>query len=67
MGPNGATATCFATQPAVFSEQLRLGNDQLLLGSEHWTYLSVDTQDMCLAERQDVCLVETQDMCCVES
>jgi len=36
-------------------------------GSEHWAYLIVETQDMCLVESQDICLVETQDMCCVES
>ena len=38
----------------------------LCVGSEHWAYLIVETQDMCL-ESQDICLVETQDMCCVES
>ena len=36
-------------------------------GSEHWAYLTVETQDMCLVESQDICLVETQGMCCVES
>ena len=35
--------------------------------AEHWAYLTVETQDMCLVESQDICLVETQDMCCVES
>ena len=39
----------------------------LCVGSEHWAYLTVETQDMCLVESQDICLVETQDMCCVES
>ena len=39
----------------------------LCVGSEHWAYLIVETQDMCLVESQDICLVETQDMCCVES
>ena len=39
----------------------------LCVGCEHWAYLSVETQDMCLVESQDICLVETQDMCCVES
>ena len=35
--------------------------------AEHWAYLMVETQNMCLVESQDICLVETQDMCCVES
>ncbi len=39
----------------------------LCVGSEHWAYLTVETQDMCLAESQDIRLVGTQDMCCVES
>ena len=39
----------------------------LCVGSEHWAYLIVETQDMCLVESQDICLAETQDMCCVES
>ena len=39
----------------------------LCVGCEHWAYLSVETQDMCLVESQDICLVETQDMCCVGS
>ncbi len=39
----------------------------LCVGSEHWAYLIVETQDMCLVESQDVRLVETQDKCCVES
>ncbi len=39
----------------------------LCAGSEHWAYLTVETQDMCLVESQDIRLVETQDMCCVES
>ena len=39
----------------------------LCVGSEHWAYLIVETQDMCLVESQDIFLVETQDMCCVES
>ena len=39
----------------------------LCVGCEHWAYLSVEMQDMCLVESQDICRVETQDMCCVES
>ena len=39
----------------------------LCVGCEHWAYLSVEMQDMCLVESQDICFVETQDMCCVES
>ena len=39
----------------------------LCVGSEHWAYLIVETQNICLVEIQDICLVETQDMCCVES
>ena len=39
----------------------------LCVGCEHWAYLSVEMQDMCLVESQDICLVETQDMYCVES
>ena len=39
----------------------------LCVGYEHWAYLSVETQDMCLVESQDICLVEMQDMYCVES
>ena len=34
---------------------------------QHWAYLSVEMQDMCLVESQDICFVETQDMCCVET
>ena len=37
----------------------------LCVGCEHWAYLNVEMQDMCLVESQDICLVETQDMCCV--
>ena len=37
----------------------------LCVGCEHWAYLSVEMQDMCLVESQDICLVETQDECCV--
>ena len=33
----------------------------LCVGSEHWAYLTVETQDMCLVESQDICLVETQE------
>ena len=39
----------------------------LCVGCEHWAYLSVEMQDMCLVESQDICLVETQDMCCVKT
>ena len=39
----------------------------LCVGCEHWAYLSVEMQDMCLVESQDICLVETQDMCCVDN
>ena len=39
----------------------------LCVGCEHWAYLSVEVQDMCLVESQDICLIETQDTCCVES
>ena len=39
----------------------------LCVGCEHWAYLSVEMQDMCLVESQDICLVEAQDMCCVGS
>ena len=39
----------------------------LCVGSEHWAYLTVETQDLVLVESQDICLVETQDTCCVES
>ena len=37
----------------------------LCVGCEHWAYLNVEMQDMCLVESQDICLVETQDMCLV--
>ena len=36
-------------------------------GHEHWAYLSVETQGMCLVESEDICHVEVQDMCCLES
>ena len=39
----------------------------LCVGSEHWAYLIVETQDVCLVESQGICLFETQDMFCVES
>ena len=35
--------------------------------AEHWAYLAVETQDMCLAACQDIRLAATPDMCCVES
>ena len=38
----------------------------LCVGCEHWAYLSVEMQDMCLVESQDICLVEMLDMCCVK-
>ena len=49
--------------PFVEAAQGRL----LCVGCEHWAYLSVEMQDMCLVESQDICFVETQDMCCVET
>ena len=39
----------------------------LCVGSEHWAYLIVETQDMCPVESQEIRIVETQAMCCVES
>ena len=36
----------------------------LCVGCEHWAYLSVEMQDMCLVESQDIRLAEMQDMCC---
>ena len=33
----------------------------LCVGCEHWAYLSVETEDLCLVESQDICLVETQE------
>ncbi len=39
----------------------------LCAGSEHWAYLIVEMQDMCLVESQDIRLVQMQDVCCVES
>ena len=52
-----------AAPPFVEAAEGRL----LCVGCEHWAYLSVEMQDMCLVESQDICFVETQDMCCVES
>ncbi len=34
----------------------------LCVGSEHWAYLIVETQDMRLVGRQDIRLVETQEL-----
>ena len=39
----------------------------LCVGSEHWAYLTVETQDVSLVESQGICLVETQGVCCVEN
>ena len=51
----------------LFSQETRPGQKTGCVGCEHWAYLSVEMQDMCLVESQDICLVETQDMCCVGS
>ncbi len=45
----------------------RCRTPHLCVGSEHWAYLMLETQDLCLVESQDICSVVTQDMCCVES
>ena len=39
------------------------GCASLFIGCEHWTNLSVETQDMCLVENPDICPVETHCMC----
>ena len=51
----------------LFSQETRPGQKTGCVGCEHWAYLSVEMQDMCLVESQDICFVETQDMCCVET